>query len=408
MKNIVYTILAAVIFLLPSCKDPNSIFDEYIIPNGRSYPGMAIDAVAFPGKERVELSWKKGTDPKVVKARIFWNNGTDSVEVAVSKNADILSRIISPLSENTHSFFIRTYDDEGNVSVPVEVIGTVYGDIYQSSLFNRMIKSALCDSEDILQIEWNSADVTETGIYLNYTSINGDSKTLPIPNTETSTTIADLKVGSEILYQTAFKPDSQAIDEFYAPKVALAYWGNVTSSAMINTKKPFERDLSNPPPWDGSGRYFSAVGWKSNAEGGKHGIICSSDPVDVLGMVAWAGYTPSDAITNGKIYQTVELKAGTYQFIAYTGMVSGANAITSSYIAVNLGNDLRDIENTIESLSYVEISKTNIGETSSSKPRYILEFVLTEDRTVSMGFVATTNGGNVRIYFEKFELLKKL
>ena len=407
MKNVVYAILTAIIFGFPSCKNSESIYEEYIVPNGLSYPGKALEAAAYSGKERIEITWKNGTDPKVVKARIFWNNGTDSTEVAINRGADVISQIISPLTENTYSFFIRTYDADGNVSVPVEVIGTVFGEIYESSLFNRTVTSALCDSEGILQIEWNDADVAETGILLGYTDINGNSKTLPISSTETSTTISDLKFGTEIWYQTAFKPDIQAIDEFYASKVTLSYWADLTSTAMVNTQKPFERDLSNPPPWTGSDRYFNAVGWNANEEGGKHGIICSSDPRDILGMVAWTGYTPTNAITNGKIYQTVALEAGIYQFIAYSGMVSGITYVTSSYVAANSGSDLRDIEHINESLSYVEIERSNVSEASASKPKYVLEFVLSEDSEVSLGFVVTTVSGQIQLYFEKFKLLKK-
>lgn len=42
MKNIFYSIMILSIFLgIVSCKDMDSTYKEYIVPNGRVYPGIA-------------------------------------------------------------------------------------------------------------------------------------------------------------------------------------------------------------------------------------------------------------------------------------------------------------------------------------------------------------------------------
>ena len=221
MKKI---ILAGIILGFFSCKNQDSVYEEYIVPNGYYYPAKALDATAHPGRERIEISWKNGADPKVVKAGISWNNDTESVEVDVLSGADIISRMIDPIDENTYSFLIRTYDDKGNASVSVEVIGTVYGEEYERSLMNRSMKSAICDANGNLTIEWNAAADTEVGIALDYTDIDGNSKTWLVDDpTETITTISDFKAGEPLYCTTIYKPDSMAIDEFRAPTVTLQY-----------------------------------------------------------------------------------------------------------------------------------------------------------------------------------------
>ena len=128
MKKVAYIILSGIILVWVSCKRADSLYEEYLVPNGRSYPAKALNAEAYSGKERVVISWLNGTDPKIVKARISWNNYTAWEEIDITPSMNVIRKEINPLAENIYSFIIRTYDGEGNISVPVEVIGAVYGE----------------------------------------------------------------------------------------------------------------------------------------------------------------------------------------------------------------------------------------------------------------------------------------
>src|SRR5690606_8281285 len=111
------------------------------------------------GDKRIKLSWLRGTDPRVQTARIFWNNYTDSVELTVPANVDTVSYVIESISENTYSFMIHTYDDEGNKSIPIEILGTVYGDNYRNLLSNRLQKSTYYVGQD-LTLNWGAVEDT--------------------------------------------------------------------------------------------------------------------------------------------------------------------------------------------------------------------------------------------------------
>ena len=227
IKNIMHITLTVIILGLPSCSNPERLYEEYIVPGGLSYPAKALDAAAYPGKERIEISWKNGVDPKVVKASISWNNETDRKEIDIQPGADVIRRIIEPLDENTYSFMIRTYDADGNVSIPVEVIGDVYGEVYESSLVNRILKEKLFDGSQGLTLEWFEASKTETGINLSYTDINGVPQTIFIDKLEMSTFIADFDVVEPLFYNTVYRPDSLAIDDFQAPTIEVQIDPNI-------------------------------------------------------------------------------------------------------------------------------------------------------------------------------------
>src|SRR5690554_3019903 len=215
MKNIIVVIFIGVTWGFSSCDSQSDIYKDYVVPNGLIYPGPAQQPVVYPGNKRVKLSWLRGTDPRVQKARIFWNNYTDSVELPVAADKDTVSYIIDPISENTYSFMIHTYDDEGNESIPIEILGTVYGDNYQGLLTNRLLKSTYYDGQD-LKLNWGTVESSEVGIHLNWTDINGNSQTTDVDTLETETLLPNFNIDMPLSYSTTHKPDSLAIDEFQA------------------------------------------------------------------------------------------------------------------------------------------------------------------------------------------------
>ncbi len=160
----------------------------------------------------------RGTDPRVQKARIFWNNYTDSIELSVPADLDTISYTINPIAENTYSFMIHTYDGEGNMSIPVEIIGTVYGDNYRSMLTNRLLKSTYYDGQD-MKLNWGAAENSEVSIRLNWFDTKGESQDMNIDPSETETVLPYFDIKKPISYSTSYKPDSLAIDIFQAPPI---------------------------------------------------------------------------------------------------------------------------------------------------------------------------------------------
>src|SRR3546814_679893 len=135
MKTLYSTFLAALILAggLVSCKELNDSYEDYVIPGGIIYPGKIKSPELLPGRNRVLITWPQSLDPSVSKARIFWNTYSDSLEVAISPSDKIVSVIIDNLPEKSYAFTIKTYDEEGNASVPVELIGKTFGEDRKST-----------------------------------------------------------------------------------------------------------------------------------------------------------------------------------------------------------------------------------------------------------------------------------
>ena len=390
MKKIVFLIISGIIVGIPSCKNPESPYEAYIVPNGLSYPGKVINAMAAPGKERIEISWKNATDPKVVKARISWNNDTEWVEEDIQQGTEYVKRMLEPMAENTYSFLIRTYDVKGNVSVPVEVISSVYGEMYERSLSNRSVNSAIFEANEGLIISWNGADVTEIGVNLEYTDINDNSRTLLVSQKETTTIIPDFKPGKPLFCTTLYKPDTLSIDIFQASTIRVSYTADMTG-LLKNTQAPFARG-ENPVSVD---RFYELSDWVvSPADFAANGNV---DGNLNYGLVLYAYNTlGSDKdITNAKLYQTVELDAGTYQFTVFYYIYSDALPVNMNITAA-LGDELPDAADIAQkSLSFTPI--VNASNLS-------IDFIVTEKNNVSIGFAGNLTK-NQFIVYSRVELI---
>lgn len=276
MKNAIYAIFIGAVIGFSSCDSQSDIYADYVVPNGLVYPGPAQKPVAYSGDKRIKLSWLRGTDPRVQTARIFWNNYTDSVELTVPANVDTVSYVIESISENTYSFMIHTYDDEGNKSIPIEILGTVYGDNYRNLLSNRLLKSTYYDGQD-LTLNWGAVEDTEVGIQLNWTDVNGNSQTTDVDTTATETLLSYFDIDKPLSYSTTHKPDSLAIDVFQAP----------AAERVIDPELLIPKSGWNAWPLPGdmgiNGSYPLRHFWDGNTTNFMH----SDDPLTLPAIATW-------------------------------------------------------------------------------------------------------------------------
>jgi hypothetical protein len=326
--------------------------------------------------------------------RIFWNNYTDTTEVAITPGMDVVSHIIEPMDENTYSFMIHTYDAKDNSSIPVEANGTVYGKMYERSLANRKVANAVHDENIGLKIEWNTARKEEIEVNLTYTASNGRVTNLRIANSETVTIIPNVRIGEPVLYTTKYRPILDAIDDFFAPQTRVLYYGDITEQVLKNAKSPFVRKTlayGDPPE-----QYWTLADWTVNAAAAANGNFRTDNGWAVLWT--WASPVPSTNMDNGKLWQTVELEAGAYRFDVHSGGGHVA-AMDRVFIVAALGNDLPNRNNFDVSLDYMAHSLT----LNTYRSVY---FDISAKTTVSLGLVANLSG-NMQAWITKVELFKQ-
>jgi len=100
---------------------------------------------------------------------------------------------------------------------------------------------------------------------------------------------------------------------------------------------------------------------------------------------------------NGKLYQTVELEAGRYQFQARQNAIFGTP--TNFNVTAALGNDLPDVDD----IATQSLNNQRIASILPEGTVTIIEFSVPAKGNVSMGFVATL-GLDEWVQFDKVEL----
>jgi hypothetical protein len=214
MKKIIYLIvILAAGYAFSSCGKMDENFKEYVVPNGVTYPQKPDSLKISSGLRRVQLRWLKAKDPKVVKAKIFWNNYTDSLALDIPSNLDTIKVSINDLQENTYTFFVKTYDLDGNVSVPSEVTGTVYGDIYISSLSDKSISGLIINGIDGT-VNFGAAPRGMIFSEIRYMTNAGVKTTLKVLPDEESVACPNAKRKEVVEYRSAFCPVG-SIDTLY-------------------------------------------------------------------------------------------------------------------------------------------------------------------------------------------------
>ena len=213
-KNYLF-VLAIAAALFAGCKEQDELFRKYTVEDGKTYPGKASDVKVYSGKERVQICWDN-TDPTVTHAFIFWNNYQDSLLVNIPEGTEKIEQWVN-VPEGQYSFYIKTYDAKGNVSVPAEVFGRSIGSNYISSLTPRGIDFVTSTGGTNLTVQWFEADEEALYTDLIYTAVTeagNVEKTIRIDPSEPVTVIDDYLLSRTFRYNTVYKPNKQTLDDF--------------------------------------------------------------------------------------------------------------------------------------------------------------------------------------------------
>ncbi|MDR1370387.1 MAG: DUF5013 domain-containing protein [Dysgonamonadaceae bacterium] len=397
MKKIkLFLIMVASCFVFVHCADSDE-YKKYIEGGEIVYPQKAGFVKTYPGKNRIKLKWVI-TDPRVAYCDVYYEQSgiKDSLIVDLSSpdyyKEDTVLILISNLEETTYTFRIVSRDDMGNKSITVEEEGSVYGEIYERGLVNRVIKE-LTPLPEGLKVIWYSPDTTEIAVKVNYIDLNGQQEELIMNHSDTILMLPDCDVKVPFTYQTIYKPLPEAFDIFYTTVAEGKYAPPVYPSELINAQAPFQ--LTDEGLWF-FGRWGTAKGWIANDAAGNNGIVDSSYDYSLV-MWAWPDLSP--AIKNGKIYQRLSLEAGNYSFEA---TIRNSNAPKKAYVVVAKETDLPDIDQIEnQSLSYQEVVGGMAQGTVLKCKFYLQDFT-----TVSVGIAGDLNQGQETVY-SKFELKKE-
>lgn len=373
-------------------------YKKYSTESEVIYSGKVDSLKAYPGNKRVELTGMLNADPKIATIKIFWNNGTDSVVYDAKSIVvnNMFDQIVS-VPEGVANFEVFTYDASGNKSVPSYISQTIYGDVYESALTNRIISVAELIGNDV-NITW--ADVSATagviGMQVEYTDQSDVLRDTIINSTSATgfgSVLPNYKAGTKFQYRTLYKPVPIAIDTFYSQYKETGVKYDATSLFFKNAGPYFANTDGTTERWQ------TPADWTLtpdvlNGDYGRGGLDAGWWlPSPALSLEAWWGMP---VIPNGKIYQTFTLPAGRYEFIVTTFDCSDGDD-SQKYITIANGTSLPDIGNVpAEAIAYAQVSRwSDIS----------IKFELQSDQQVSIGIQASMPAhgnfmkvGQVRLY----------
>ncbi|WP_290493685.1 DUF4998 domain-containing protein [Leeuwenhoekiella sp. UBA4164] len=366
--------------ILWSCSDQE--YDDYKkFANGGeiNYTEKVDSLKAFSGKNRIMLEGIIDADPKITEFRVFWNDGRDSISVPVTRSGgvDTLSVTIDDMPENIYNFQVRTYDAAGNKSLISNVTGSVYGERYQNTLFNRpVLANDLVNNT--LTISYASMDLT-TGVIGTEVLLDGASEPIFVPIDSEEYEISDYVVNSSYKYRTLFLPEETAIDTFYTDYVSFT---PIPKPILVNASAPFETTVRGGEV-GADNRWGTLADWTTNDAAKTFGDppvggFDDNENLDAMGQESWG----SPLIRNGKIHQQVALKKADYSLRVF---VRNGNKLaepgTKVYLTIVNGDGLPNVDN-IENndavLGYKRVTAT--GD-------YVIDFTSTEEQMVSVGVV---------------------
>jgi hypothetical protein len=215
-------ILGAGLLQLFSCGEMEDVHKEFIKDGEIVYPGKADSLKAHSGAYRLRLSWLLLADPSVKKAKIYWNNRADSLEVKIerSRGVDTVSVLIDKLQERSYTFEVYTFDAENNISVRSEVLGTAYGEIYRHALLNRVI-SKHAAAGTTLQLIWQAPEASALGQEITFKNKSGVVQVQRSISAKDTTFLENFDPKTPLTYRTIFLPAPAAIDTFYTDPVSV-------------------------------------------------------------------------------------------------------------------------------------------------------------------------------------------
>lgn len=375
--------LVVLMLILYSCSPMDEYLDKYTDRKEKQYTGIVNPAMMYSGENRVVFVGYLMSDPKISQIKIYWNERQDSLLRDIERT-DGIDELIIPIAlpEGGYNFEVFTFDKEGNSSIPVYLSATSYGAAYKELLKDRLIKNLVKDSSNVY-IEWYSADPTSPFVEITYPLQDGGNKTIRVSPDSTKVTLVNYKRKSTFSMKTFYLPDEMAIDTFKTDGLIVPVNEDVTKDYILNAGLPFLRADNGTGKWGIIKDWFYTPNVLNQDNNAKGGWSTNGNPSGVLHLES-RNYT-GDGITNGKVYQSMNLPAGKYIFESYSWISSTTkNSFLDVALVASSGNQLPDLES---------VEANSLGfyrrQVATGSENYRFEFEINEDLLVSLGWVAS-------------------
>jgi hypothetical protein len=211
---------------LAACSGMNDNIDQYLSQGETIYIAKPDSVHLFAGKDRFKIEfWVR--DPRATGLTVYWAQRSRSLTIPLPAGRDMDAVVTAVVDENTpegqYSLILITEDGKGHFSIPDEENVSVYGELFQNSLNNRLVDSRSISGSTVT-VNWgNCYSAQEVGIRVWYTDTAGAACEVTYPTAElgASSVIKNVDLTKEMSYSTLYLPEKTAIDTFYTAKAVI-------------------------------------------------------------------------------------------------------------------------------------------------------------------------------------------
>lgn len=399
MKRINLLIICSILCFIYSCGGMMDSIQPYLDEGETIYAGKLDSLKAFSGKNQIKVQGKMMYGVNQVKCVISYRNPLTrepaSQEFPVVRQAagETFEFMLTDLTEGQYDFSVVTYDPKNNQSIPTNVSSYAYGEQYQLSLTNRIMRNVTPEqvtdesgqSRWVTKIDWNiSRGDGIVGCNLEYEQEDGSFNSVYVPVDDIATALEDFKAGGVLRYHTEYRPELTSIDIFITENQEISlpqkdYAGvtkDLTALYIKNAGYPFTGSevsdnwgLLDHWSWNDVIRHQNG--------GGGAGFATYGGGIVQFETTKW----DQGIYENGKLWQTMTLPKGRYEMHIEVNNCNLGNQ--SIRFAVVEGDELPDNSSLPDAaLSCHEFDKG--GETV-----IMPAFELAESTTITIGWVVS-------------------
>ena len=224
MKTHSFLFIAVFSILLWSCDVMYDKVNIYYNEGETNYIAKVDSVSTKAGHNRVQLTWKVNTDPRIKNLNVTWDDGAHELTVPIDFSRLDENRyytvILDGVEEGEHIFKLY-HTGNGDISIPTEAEANSYGARYEATLTPRPIRSVTLNKGTVT-IAWRSV-VENCDVEITYSKVGGGTSKLSVGPSDLSTAIGDALPGGSFSYVSSYLPEEGALDTFVIESGTLTF-----------------------------------------------------------------------------------------------------------------------------------------------------------------------------------------